>query len=72
MCAWGWGLVDGEVLMLLDVLGMVLLGAAPYSLDAEGAGLTVNDLLLLSRDNNDQAYTIDLPNNFVKDYATKA
>jgi len=54
----GWGVNSG-----------VVTGTGPYSLNPVAAGLTVDMLLLVARGTVDQAYTIDLPDNFVSDYA---
>ncbi len=57
----GWGVSRG-----------VVTGVEPYSLNAVAAGLTIDKLLVLSRKGGVQAYTIDLPANFVANYPTSA
>jgi hypothetical protein len=57
----GWGVNRG-----------VTMGVAPYSLDAVAAGLTIDKLLVVSRKGRVQAYTIDLPANFVANYSQSA
>ncbi len=57
----GWGVSRG-----------VVMGTEPYSLDPIGAGLSIDMLLLVTREGAGQAYTMDLPDNFVAKYAQSA
>jgi len=57
----GWGVSRG-----------VVTGTEAYSLDPVTAGLTIDMLLLVSRESEVQAYTIDVPDNFVADFDQSA
>jgi hypothetical protein len=50
----------------------VATGTGVYSLDPIAAGLTVDMMLVLSRDNGVQAFTVDLPVEFVSQHANSS